>query len=115
MHNYTHPDASQYNFSAVAKEEDLIDGERLFVYIEGIPIVVINLEGKIYAIGDICSHDEGPLGDGDIEGLKIICPRHGAQFDLETGKVLSLPAVEDIPVYPVRLIDGIIEVGIPSE
>ena len=70
-------------------------------------------QGEFYAIADLCSHDDGPLGDGDLEDHEIICPRHGARFDVRTGKVLSLPAVEDISAYPVRCIDGKIEVGVP--
>ena len=53
-----------------------------------------------------------PLGDGEIEGMDIICPRHGARFDIRTGEALLLPAAVDIPAYPVRIENGMIEVGI---
>jgi nitrite reductase/ring-hydroxylating ferredoxin subunit len=55
------------------------------------------------------------LGDGDIEGFNVVCPRHGAEFDVRTGKVTSMPAVVDIPAYPVRVVDGMIELGVPKE
>lgn len=83
--------------------------------IDGLQIVVFNVAGSYYAIGDVCSHDNGPLGDGELDGLEVICPRHGARFDIRTGEVRSLPAIVDIPAYPVRVVDGQLEVGVPLE
>jgi len=103
------------DYIVVGEASELLNGERLFLEIEGEPIVVFNISGEYFAIGDLCSHDNGPLGDGDLEGYKIICPRHGARFDLRNGKALSLPAILDTPSYPVRIRDGKIEVGIPGE
>jgi 3-phenylpropionate/trans-cinnamate dioxygenase ferredoxin subunit len=77
-------------------------------------IVVFNIAGQYYAILDVCSHDDGPVGEGDLEGYNITCPRHGAEFDVRTGKVMQMPAVVDIPAYPVRIADGNIQVGIPK-
>jgi 3-phenylpropionate/trans-cinnamate dioxygenase ferredoxin subunit len=77
-------------------------------------IVLFNLAGDYYAIADVCTHDDGPLGEGEIEDHQIICPRHGARFDIPTGEVLALPAIQDVPVYPVRVVDGMIEIGINS-
>ncbi len=96
----------------IAKAADVPDGERLFFELEGKPIVLFALKGEYLAIADECSHDEGPVGEGELDGEEIICPRHGARFDLRTGKVLSFPAVKDIPVYPVRVKDEYLEVGI---
>jgi 3-phenylpropionate/trans-cinnamate dioxygenase ferredoxin subunit len=96
----------------IAKAADVPDGERLFFELEGKPIVLFALKGEYLAIADECSHDEGPVGEGELDGEEIICPRHGARFDLRTGKVLSFPAVKDIAVYPVRLKDEYLEVGI---
>lgn len=107
-------DLTDYSFYAVAKVEELPPGERLFVEIGDVSIVVFNIAGKLFAIGDICTHDDGPLGDGDLDGHQIICPRHGARFDVRNGKVLSLPAVVDIPTYPVRITEDDIEVGVPD-
>jgi 3-phenylpropionate/trans-cinnamate dioxygenase ferredoxin subunit len=75
--------------------------------------VVFNIAGNFFAIGDVCTHDDGPLGDGELDGYQVICPRHGARFDVRNGKAMALPAVMDTPSYPVRVIDGKIEVGIP--
>jgi 3-phenylpropionate/trans-cinnamate dioxygenase ferredoxin subunit len=115
MYNYTKLSPEECEFVPVGKAGQLPNGERLFVEIDDLPIVVFNLAGQLYAIGDVCSHDEGPLGDGDLDGLEVICPRHGARFDVRNGKATSLPAVVDIPAYPVRVVDGQIEIGLPLE
>ena len=78
-------------------------------------IALCNVDGKIYAVKDVCTHDDGPLGDGDLEGYNIVCPRHGAEFDVRTGKVVQMPAVVDIPAYPIRVVEGMIQVGVPKE
>jgi 3-phenylpropionate/trans-cinnamate dioxygenase ferredoxin subunit len=114
MYDYTRRDPVEVEFVALALQADLPPGERLFVELDGKPIVVFNLAGQLFAIGDVCSHDNGPLGDGDVEEEEVVCPRHGARFDLRSGKAASLPAVVDIPAYPVRVVDGIIEVGTPK-
>ncbi len=114
MFNYTTFDESQADFFEIASSAELPNGERLFVEIGETPIVLFNIAGKIYAIGDVCTHDDGPLGDGDLEGHNIVCPRHGAEFDVLTGKVKMMPAAVDIPAYPVRVADGKILVGIPK-
>ncbi|MGD0879702.1 MAG: non-heme iron oxygenase ferredoxin subunit [Anaerolineales bacterium] len=114
MFNYNVLDLSQVEFLEIAPAGELPEGERMFIEVEGRSIVVINLAGKLHAIGDICSHDNGPVGDGEIEEHEIICPRHGARFDIRSGKVTSLPAVLDIPSYPVRVVGGMIEIGLPK-
>jgi 3-phenylpropionate/trans-cinnamate dioxygenase ferredoxin subunit len=83
------------------------------LFLGGQPIVIFNIAGEFYAIADLCSHDDGPLGEGRLEGYEIICPRHGARFDVRSGDVLALPAVVDIPAYPLRIVDGQIEIGLP--
>ena len=103
---------AESTFVQVAPLEELPAGERIFIELENQPIVLLNIGGSIYAIGDICTHDNGPLGDGELDGLQIICPRHGARFDLRDGKAVSLPAVKATPWYPVRVVDGMIEIGI---
>lgn len=114
MFNYTHFNDSQVEFYEIGPA-DLPNGERLFVEIGDKPMVVFNIAGQYFAIGDVCTHDDGPLGDGDLEGHNIVCPRHGAEFDVRTGQVMSMPAVVDIPAYPVRIQDGNLLVGIPKE
>ena len=113
LYNYNTLDPSQCEFVGVAQASELPNGERLFLEIDEQSIVVFNIGGQYYAIADLCSHDDGPLGDGEISGMEVICPRHGARFDLRTGKVLSLPAIVDIPAYPVRVQNGEVQIGLP--
>ena len=100
-------------YVAVAGTDELPRGERLFLEIDGKQIVLFNVGGDYFAIGDVCTHDDGPLGDGELDGHTIICPRHGARFDVRTGKALTLPAVTPTPSFPVRIQDGNIEIGLP--
>ena len=115
MLNYKTLDPEKCEFISVAAVDEINDGERLFVEIDGLPIVLFGIAGQLFAIADICSHDDGPLGDGELDGYEITCPRHGASFDIQTGKVISLPAIVDIPAYPTRVVDGQVEIGLPIE
>jgi 3-phenylpropionate/trans-cinnamate dioxygenase ferredoxin subunit len=115
MFNYKEQDPETCEYYPVAPKDELLNGERIFVEIGSEYIVVFNVGGKYYAIADVCSHDDGPLGDGDVSDHTVACPRHGAKFDIRTGEALTLPAVEDIPAYPVRIQDGMIEIGIPRD
>ena len=114
MFNYLDQDKNQCEFFQIVPVEDLPNGERLFVEVDDKKIILFNLAGNLYALGDVCSHDDGPVGDGEIDGHEIICPRHGARFNISTGQATSLPAVVDIPAYPIRVAKGMIEVGIPG-
>ena len=77
-----------------------------------ISVGVYNLGGELYAIEDRCSHDDGPLaeGDFDVDEGYAICPRHGARIDIRTGKALSLPAVFPVETFPVVIEDGVVKV-----
>ena len=66
-------------------------------------IALCNVDGELYAIDDVCTHDGGPLDQGELLGDQIECPRHGAMFDIRTGKALTLPAIFPIKTYPVRI------------
>lgn len=115
MFNYTTFEESKLDFVEIAPASELPNGERLFVDVGDRPIVIFSIAGQLFAIGDVCTHDDGPLGDGTIEGFNVVCPRHGAEFDVRTGKVMQMPAVVDIPAYPLRVVEGMIQVGIPKE
>jgi len=114
MFNYTQLDSSKLDYIEIVPVDQIPDGERLFVELGGKSIVLFNLAGKIFAIGDVCSHDNGPVGDGEIEENEIICPRHGARFDIRTGNTTSLPAFVDIPAYSVRVVEGMVQIGVPK-
>jgi len=79
-----------------------------------IAVGVYNCAGEYLAIEDRCSHDDGPLAEGDWEEDEcvVICPRHGSRFDLRSGRPLSLPAFEPVDTFPVRVVDGIIRVDV---
>src|SRR5437763_6932930 len=69
-------------------------------------ICVVNVEGKYYAIDDICTHEGGPLADGSLEGYEVECPRHGSKFDVRTGEVTNPPADTPEPAYEVKVEDN---------
>jgi 3-phenylpropionate/trans-cinnamate dioxygenase ferredoxin subunit len=115
MFNYTAFEESKVEFVEIAPTSEIPNGERLFVELGDKPIVIFNIAGQLFAVGDVCTHDDGPLGDGVVEGYHIVCPRHGAEFDVQTGKAVQMPAVIDIPAYPVRIRDGTVFVGLPKE
>ncbi len=96
----------------VAASEDVADGNVKTYLIEGHRIAVARALGQLYAVQDLCSHDDGPLGDGELEEHSIVCPRHGAKFDVRTGAVVAMPAVAPIETFPVMEKDGRINVGV---
>ena len=85
----------------VANTDDIGDGEVKTFQVETCRVAVARADGQLYAVQDLCSHDDGPLGDGDLEGYAIVCPRHGAKFDIRTGTVVAMPAVAPIEPFPV--------------
>ena len=96
----------------VCPVEELPPGEVKIVRAGEIAIGVYNAGGELYAIEDRCSHDDGPLaeGDWDPEELVAICPRHGSRFDIRTGRALSLPAYLPVETFPVKVVDGVVKV-----
>jgi len=90
-------------FVNVAHLSDIAPGEVRVFEIEGEDIALCNIDGEIYAIADLCTHDDGPLGQGHLHGDQIECPRHGARFDVRSGKALTLPAVVPIPTFEVKI------------
>lgn len=87
-------------FSKVASKADVPVGHVKVYTVEKKRIAVCNVEGKFYAVADLCTHDGGPLGEGELVENTIECPRHGARFDVETGAVVCMPAVIPIATYP---------------
>ena len=85
------------------------------VVVGDLEIAVFNADGALYAIEDRCTHDDGPLADGDFDPDSCIvsCPRHGAQFDVRTGKALTLPAYIPVDTFPVSVVDGVVRVDVP--
>ena len=77
-------------------------------------VLLCNVGGVVYAVRDVCTHDGGILGFGDLEGGVIECPRHGAKFDVATGKAVAPPATAPLRTYPVRVRDGHVEVSLDA-
>jgi 3-phenylpropionate/trans-cinnamate dioxygenase ferredoxin component len=100
----------------VFQEDELPPGSMKLVSTAAGVVGVYNLEGELRALEDRCSHDDGPLceGDWDAEEGIVVCPRHGSNFDIRTGVPLTLPAFEPVFTYPVRVENGVVEVLVPD-
>jgi 3-phenylpropionate/trans-cinnamate dioxygenase ferredoxin component len=90
-------------YVVVATTAEIPPGEHKIVEIEEQSLIIFHADDTFYALANICSHDNGPLGEGMCYDHEIMCPRHGARFDFRTGKVLSFPAIVDVPAYPVKV------------
>ncbi|MGZ3498701.1 MAG: non-heme iron oxygenase ferredoxin subunit [Vulcanimicrobiaceae bacterium] len=89
----------------VAKKSEIAPGTTKKVIVDGTEVMLCNVDGQIYAIEDVCTHDGGALDQGVLDDACIECPRHGARFDVRTGAALTLPAVMPVASYTVR-VDG---------
>lgn len=91
------------DFVQVAIATELPPGSRKLLDLDGRAVALFNVDGKYYAIDDVCTHDGGPLAEGKLEGCEIECPRHGARFDVRTGAVLCMPAIEPVTTHEVKV------------
>ena len=80
--------------------------------LKGKEIALFNIDGEFFALDNLCTHEEGPLAEGEVEGYEVTCPWHGAKFDIRTGEVLQDPAYEDVARHNVRVTGSDIEVEI---
>ncbi|MGN6200559.1 non-heme iron oxygenase ferredoxin subunit [Humibacter sp.] len=91
----------------VCREAELSSGLPFKAMVDGIPVIIVkDADGRLHALGDTCSHAEISLSEGFVEGGHIECWAHGATFDLATGRPLSLPATDPVPVFGVDVVDG---------
>ena len=90
-------------FVKVAKAAELPPGTHQLLDLDGRSIALFNVDGTFYAIDDLCTHDGGPLVEGAIDGFEVECPRHGARFDVRTGKALCMPAFEPVCSHRVEV------------
>jgi 3-phenylpropionate/trans-cinnamate dioxygenase ferredoxin subunit len=97
----------------VAPASEFPAGTWRSIDLEGSPVAVFNLDGKYYAIEDVCTHDGGILTGGTLERDEIVCPRHGARFSIKTGEALTPPAYEHVATFPVRVQEGVVQVRDP--
>ncbi len=94
------------NEHAVASSSEIGPGQKKVLMVDGRPIAIFNVGGQFHALDDVCTHDGGPLAEGEFQGCEIQCPRHGARFDVRTGKALSFPAFSPVPTHGVAVRDG---------
>ncbi|MCY4438521.1 MAG: non-heme iron oxygenase ferredoxin subunit [Chloroflexi bacterium] len=90
-------------FVRAASLDDIPEGRAIVVDIEGDSLALARVDGDVYCIDNVCTHDGGPLGEGELDGTALECPRHGARFDVCTGRALSFPAVVPVNAYDVKI------------
>ena len=93
-------------FVRVAATGEIPDPGKTLVEVEGEMVALFYAEGRFYALDDVCTHDGGPLADGELRNHTIACPRHGAKFDIRTGAALTMPAVRPTRAHDVKVEDG---------
>ena len=91
------------DFVAVAKASDVPDPGRILVEVDDRLVALFHVGGKFYAIDDVCTHDGGPLAEGELDGFAVACPRHGARFDIRDGRALSMPATKPTVAHEVKV------------
>lgn len=90
-------------FQRVADVSEIPDPGKTLVEVDGEMVALFHVEGRFYALDDVCTHDGGPLADGELRDHKISCPRHGAKFDIRTGAALTMPAVRATRAHDVKV------------
>ena len=90
-------------FVPVAKVSEIPDPGKKLVEVDDRLVAVFHVGGQFYALDDVCTHDGGPLAEGQLDGYHIICPRHGARFDIRTGEALTMPATEPTTAHEVKI------------
>lgn len=93
-------------FQNVAAVNEIPEGGRKSLVLDDRSVLLFRIGNEYYAVEDVCSHDGQPLTEGPLHGCAIECPRHGAKFDVRTGKPLCMPATEPIATYEVKVADG---------
>ncbi|MGC2573304.1 MAG: non-heme iron oxygenase ferredoxin subunit [Candidatus Nitrosopolaris sp.] len=91
------------DFVKVAETKDIQSTKMKAIEVAGENICLVNVEGKYYAMGNVCTHEGGPLAEGTLEGYEVECPWHGSKFDIRTGKVTRPPANEPESTYEVKV------------
>jgi 3-phenylpropionate/trans-cinnamate dioxygenase ferredoxin component len=99
-------------FVKAARKSELPENDGTYVEVEGNRIALFNLDGKIYAIDNTCTHMGGPLSLGLVQKDEVECPWHGSRFDIKTGEVRVFPAKEGVATYRVRVTGDDVEVEV---
>ena len=99
----------------VAKRSAIAPGAMVRIVVADTPVLVCDVGGTLYAVADLCTHDGGALDGGELDGDRVMCPRHGAYFDVTTGRALTLPAIIPLPTFPVRVAGDDVYVDVPGD
>jgi 3-phenylpropionate/trans-cinnamate dioxygenase ferredoxin subunit len=99
-------------FTKVAPAKDITPGKMHVFTVKGQKIALANIGGLFYSIEDRCTHDDGPVAEGELRDAVIECPRHGATFDVKTGAALSMPAVVPVKTFETQVKDGDVYVNL---
>lgn len=94
----------------VGGADEITEGGYKVIDLEDAAVAIFRLDGKLFAIENVCTHDGGTLTGGEIQGHEVVCPRHGARFDITTGAVTAPPAYEDLYSFPLRVLEGRIQI-----
>jgi len=94
--------------------DELEPGTARRVDVAGVAVAVVRIDDEVYAIGDVCSHANVSLSEGEVwtDERELECPKHGSTFDLKTGEPVTLPATQPVPVYGVEVVDGVVTVTV---
>lgn len=103
------PDGGTMAF--VGKVSDVAAGQLVGIEVDGTPVAVANVDGRLFAIGDECTHRGCSLAEGELTGTIVTCPCHGGQFDVTSGRVVSAPPSEPAPVYDVQIVGDEFRIG----
>jgi nitrite reductase/ring-hydroxylating ferredoxin subunit len=95
----------------VGKVSDCAPGRLLAIDVDGHRVAVANVDGRLFAVGDSCTHRGCSLSEGDLSGTVVTCPCHGGQFDVTSGEVVAGPPRVATPTYPVQVVDGEFRIG----
>ena len=95
-------------FQPVVKVAEIEPGGRKSVMVDDVSVLLLRVGDEFFAVEDVCTHDGQPLTDGPLNGREIMCPRHGAKFDVSTGRALCMPATEPIETFAVEVRDGVV-------
>jgi len=95
---------------SAGREGELAAGQVRVVQAGRQRLAVCNVDGNYYCIDDVCTHDGGPLDQGELDGSEIECPRHGARFDVTSGRATCMPAIVPVKTHAVRVVYGEIQV-----
>ena len=101
-------------FVTIAGVGDVPPGRLKVFKAEAHRVAVCQVDGRFYAVEDVCTHDAGPLGEGELHGEEVECPRHGARFNVKTGAAVTMPAVVPVKVYETRVEDGRLQVRLEA-